>query len=78
VVSGTATNPTNITFSVSGGQMTLSWPPDHLGWTMQTQTNTLDVGISTNWVDIPGSSSSTNIIVTIHSNAPTVFYRLRL
>ncbi len=78
VVAGTATNPTNIAFSVSGSQMTLTWPSDHLGWTLQTQTNTLGVGISTNWVDVSGSSSSTTNVVTIHPNAPAVFYRLRL
>jgi uncharacterized protein with beta-barrel porin domain len=30
------TTPTNITFSVSGNTLNLSWPADHLGWTLQT------------------------------------------
>src|SRR5262249_7917278 len=39
VLSGaTAVNPvpTNITFVSSGGTLTLSWPPDHLGWELQS------------------------------------------
>lgn len=75
---GMASNPTNITCSVSGGQLTLSWPDDHLGWTLQAQTNTLGAGLSTNWVDVPGSSSSTQSVITIDPSAPTVFYRLRM
>lgn len=34
-------NPTNITTSVSNGTLTLSWPQDHTGWTLQVQTNSL-------------------------------------
>jgi autotransporter-associated beta strand protein len=75
---GPATNPTNILFSLSGSTLTLSWPSDHLGWTLQAQTNAVTKGISTNWSDIPGSSSGTQSVITINPAAPTVFYRLRL
>jgi fibronectin-binding autotransporter adhesin len=78
VVATVAINPTNITVSVSGNQLTLSWPSDHLGWTLQAQTNALGAGLSTNWFDVPGSSSSTQAVININPNAPTVFYRLRL
>ena len=33
------TTPTNITASVSGNTLQLSWPPDHIGWRLQVQTN---------------------------------------
>ncbi|HEV2318878.1 MAG TPA: hypothetical protein VGV18_03965, partial [Verrucomicrobiae bacterium] len=71
-----ATNPTNITFSVSGGNLNLSWPSDHLGWRLQVQTNSVAKGLSTNWVTVPNSSSvdSTNFPI-VPSNG-TVFYRL--
>jgi hypothetical protein len=77
VVNGTASNPTNITFSVTGNTMTLSWPADHLGWLLQSQTNTLGVGLGTNWVDVPGSGSVTSASLPIIPANPTVFYRLR-
>jgi autotransporter-associated beta strand protein len=74
VVNGTATNPTNITFVVLGNTLTLSWPADHLGWILQSQTNTLNVG---NWFDVAGSSSATNAVITINPANPAVFFRLR-
>jgi autotransporter-associated beta strand protein len=78
VVSVTASNPTNITFSVSGNTLSLSWPADHLGWTLQQQTNSLATGLGTNWVNVPGSTSITSTNITINPALPTVFYRLKL
>jgi autotransporter-associated beta strand protein len=72
-----ASNPTNITATVSGNTLSLSWPANHLGWILQSQTNSLATGLSTNWVDVAGSSSSTTATVTINPAAPAVFYRLR-
>jgi hypothetical protein len=80
VVTGTASNPTNITFSVSGSTLSLSWPADHLGWILQSQTNAITVGIATNattWYDWPGSASVTATNIPIIPANPTVFFRLR-
>jgi hypothetical protein len=71
-------NPTNIVFSVTGNQMTLSWPADHQGWTLQAQTNALSVGLNTNWVDLAGSTSTNQMIVPINPANGSVFYRLIL
>jgi fibronectin-binding autotransporter adhesin len=72
-----ATNPTNVTFSVSGNTLSLSWPSSHLGWVLQSQTNSLSTGLSTNWVDVAGSGSMTSTNITIDPTRPTQFYRLR-
>jgi fibronectin-binding autotransporter adhesin len=72
-----ASNPTNISFSVSGGTLTLSWPADHLGWILQSQTNALAVGLTTNWFDVAGSGASTSYSVPMNPAQPTVLYRLR-
>jgi autotransporter-associated beta strand protein len=77
VSSAIASNPTNITFSVSGGTLSLSWPADHLGWILQSQTNSLSVGLSTNWVDVTGSAAITSTNIAISAGVPTAFYRLR-
>src|SRR5258708_3885856 len=74
LVSLTAINPTNITFSVSGSTLALSWPADHSGSILQAQTN--DAGISNNWSDVPGSSSSTQALTSISFSNPTVFFPL--
>jgi hypothetical protein len=70
--------PTNIVSSVSGGVLTLSWPATHTGWTLQVQTNTLAVGLATNWVDVPNSTSTNQVSLPIGSGNPSVFYRLQL
>jgi len=67
--------PGNILASVSGSTLKLEWP-EHLGWSLQAQTNALDVGLSNNWVTIPGSESVTNMDITIAPGDPAVFYRL--
>jgi hypothetical protein len=36
------------------------------------------VGLSTNWADVAGSASVTNMNFTINPTNPTVFYRMRL
>lgn len=77
VIAGAVTTPTNISYSVSGGQLTLSWPASHLGWILQAQTNALSIGISSNWSDVAGSASSTQAVMPIDPVSPTVFYRLR-
>ncbi|HEY1790913.1 MAG TPA: LamG-like jellyroll fold domain-containing protein [Verrucomicrobiae bacterium] len=70
-------NPTNIVFSVMNNQLKLSWPVDHLGWILQVQTNSLSVGLGTNWVNVNGSSSVTNIVIPINLTNGTEFYRLK-
>jgi hypothetical protein len=74
---GTSNTPTNITTSVSGNQLTLSWPADHLGWILQSQTNNLNAGLNSNWFDVSGSGTSTQAVITINRVNPTVFFRLR-
>jgi hypothetical protein len=77
VVQAVALNPTNITFSVSGSTLTLSWPADHLGWHLQTQTSALAAGLQSNaWVVVPGSDLITTTNISISKTNPTVFYRL--
>ena len=75
--SSIASNPTNITFTVTGSMMSLAWPADHLGWLLQSQTNSLGAGLGTNWTDWPGSDAVTATNLPIIPANPTVFYRLR-
>ena len=77
VVTGVASNPTNITANVSGNTLTLSWPSDHLGWILQAQTNSLAAGLVNDWVDVSNSITSTQSVITVTATNPAVFYRLR-
>jgi autotransporter-associated beta strand protein len=76
VVTGIASNPTNLAVSVSGGNINLSWPADHTGWTLQAQTNNLSAGLGTNWVDVAGSTTTNQVVIPINPTNPSVFYRL--
>jgi hypothetical protein len=78
VASGISKTPTNIMWSVSGNQLTLSWPPDHLGWILQSQTNDLSIGIAGNWSDVSGSETNTQSVIAIDPANAAVFFRLRL
>ena len=57
--------------SLTPTNMTLTWTQPQ--FRLQVQTNALDSGLSTNWVDRPGRSPVT---VPIHQADPSVFYRL--
>ncbi len=68
--------PGPVQFSVSGSTLALSWPTN-LGWILQSQTNALNIGLSTNWSDVAGSGSLTSTNVTISPTNSAVFFRLR-
>jgi autotransporter-associated beta strand protein len=71
--------PTNITTSLSGNVLTLSWPLDHTGWRLLMQTNNLANGVSANtndWFALPGSASINSTNITIDPTKPDEFYRL--
>jgi autotransporter-associated beta strand protein len=76
VGSPVATNPTNIVVNVSSGNLVVSWPADHIGWHLQTQTNTLAKGLGTNWVDVPGTSTINGFTNSMNPGNSAVFYRL--
>lgn len=61
---------------VVGGQVKLTWPQDHTGWSLQAQTNGLNAGLGTNWVTVPGTTLTNQILLPINPANPTVFFRL--
>ena len=75
VVQAFSPTRTNITTKASGGNLTLSWPTDHTGWVLQSQTNTLT---GTNWVNVTGSESTNQWVTPIDSSVGSVFFRLVL
>lgn len=76
VVALVNTAPTNIVSSVTGNTLTLSWPADRIGWRLQVQTNSLSVGLNTNWSTVVGSTTTNSMTFTINPNSGSVFYRM--
>jgi hypothetical protein len=80
----TASSQPTITVTTSGAggtTLNLSWPANWTGGVhLQSQTNGITKGLSTNWVTIPGTdlsnSYSTPINKTINPTNGCVFYRL--
>ena len=70
------TNSPYMTNTLNGTTLTLSWPADHIGWRLQSQTNSVTVGLSTNWVDVAGASATNQVILTVDQTKGTVFFRL--
>jgi hypothetical protein len=68
------TTPTNLVFQVSGGQLTLSWPADHMGWHLQAQTNGL--ASPSTWYNVPGAEATNRITVPVNPTNGPVFYRM--
>lgn len=67
---------TNIFMQLSGSQMQLSWPQDHLGWRLEIQTNGVNNGLGTNWFTVPNSTNvmATNLLINPANGS--VFLRL--
>ncbi|MCF7817275.1 MAG: hypothetical protein K9M54_05275 [Kiritimatiellales bacterium] len=63
--------PPTLSQSVSGGDITLSWPAGNLGWHLQQTTNL----VGGTWMDVPDSSlvTATNLPISL----PAEFFRLR-
>jgi autotransporter-associated beta strand protein len=77
VGSSVPTSPTNITFSVSGSTLSLSWPSNYVGWILQT--NVINVGVSNDWFNVPGSETNTQLTFPMTNPAiSNEFFRLRL
>ena len=75
-VATATTLPVSLVPLVSGGNLNLSWPLNQLGWELQTQTNPLTIGVSNNWVTVPGSTLTNSVSFPIDSTKGAVFYRL--
>ncbi len=71
-------NPAPITITATGNSLTLTWPLDRTGWTLQAQTNSTAIGLSNNWVDVPGSTTTNSVTLPIGPANGAVFYRLKL
>jgi hypothetical protein len=64
--------------SISPTNITLSWPADHTGWRLQTQTNSLAIGLTNRsvWITIPGSTNTNSVTFPVVKTNPPVFYRI--
>jgi alpha-L-arabinofuranosidase len=60
----------------AAGQLQISWPADHTGWQLQSQTNNLTSGLGTNWLNVPGSDQTNQSAWLLDPTNGSVFFRL--
>jgi hypothetical protein len=63
-----------LAFSRNGNQLDITWPT--IAGHLEAQTNTLSVGLASNWVTVPGSTATNHVVVPIDPSSGSVFYRL--
>jgi hypothetical protein len=66
--------PTNLVVSVTNNQIGFSWPADHTGW--QLQSNSLGLTVPGAWFTVPGSTSTNQLSITPAATNANVFYRM--
>ncbi len=72
-VVSTVTTPPTLTVTQSGSALTFSWTDT--SFKLQSQTNSLSIGLNSAWSNYPGGATSP-VNVTIDPAQPTVFFRL--
>jgi len=73
------TTPTNLTWSVTGTNLNLSWPQGYTGWRLFMQTNNLGSGLSldtNDWFAVPASQTTNQVTLPLDPALPAGFYRL--
>ena len=79
VLTAVTTNPVPVltnSFNATSKQLTLNWGSGYQGYRLQAQTNTVSIGLTTNWVDWAGSTGVTQEIIPLDQTKGTVFFRL--
>jgi hypothetical protein len=76
VLSIVSLGPVSLGVYAAGANIVLSWPADHTGWRLQSQTNNPDAGLGTNWIEVPDSIATNQISVPFDSSSGSVFFRL--
>jgi hypothetical protein len=68
--------PPQLVFATAGNQLQITWPSDHLGWSLQVQTNSLLAGIGTNWLTVPASAATNQMTLPVNPANGSAFFRL--
>jgi autotransporter-associated beta strand protein len=68
------TTPTNIVYSMSGGNLVLSWPASYIGWDLQS--NSVSVANTSMWFTVAGSVATNQMSLPVGPTKANVFYRM--
>jgi hypothetical protein len=66
----------NLSVQLQSGSIQVSWPTNCCNWRLQFQTNSANVGLTTNWVDVLGSTTTNEMSFPIDSKVGSAFFRM--
>jgi hypothetical protein len=66
----------SLTAVLSNNVLEVSWPEWSPPWRLEMQTNSLSVGLSTNWMSVPGSTATNRMAFPVLNGADTASFRL--
>jgi hypothetical protein len=66
--------PTPISTALTGSQLQLFWPADHLGWHLQS--NSASLASTGSWFDVAGSTGTNQLNFPLDARQSNVFFRL--
>jgi hypothetical protein len=72
----TPASPVNLTATIAGGDLRLSWPAGYTGWRLQTQTNIPAAALGGDWAELIGSRQTNAWVAPIDATSPGLFFRL--
>jgi autotransporter-associated beta strand protein len=70
----TSSIPATLSVSLSATQLTISWPPAYVGYTLET--NSSDISNPADWYPYAGSTTASGEVITIDPSQTNVFFRL--
>ena len=65
-----------LAYQFAGSQLQIHWPADHAGWQLQAQTNSLGLGLGTNWLTVLGSTFTNQLTLPLSLANGSVFFRI--
>jgi fibronectin-binding autotransporter adhesin len=68
------TTPTNMVYTVSDSDLTISWPASYIGWGLQS--NSVSVADPSMWFTVTGSTTTNLMILPLDPTKTNVFYRM--
>jgi autotransporter-associated beta strand protein len=71
-----ATTQPEVSVTAGAGQLQLDWPASHIGWRLESQTNSLGAGLGPNWFPVNNSAGVNQLLLPVNPSAGSVFFRL--
>jgi len=71
-----STSAPHLAVGLNGISVQFSWPSDHVGWRLEMQTSPPGVGLGTNWVTVPNSAGTNQVVLSINPAEGCAFFRL--